>query len=171
MLGYPGPPPPPHWAPPRNTPTGPKKFRWGGGQGLSLNVPHATVCPVGGGGCMWGIFRKPLKGAIWNTLGLHAVLTVCLRFSSFLDGGGLPAASFCQQAATMSSYKFTPRAVASPDAPQKPLVHKRARSQGANWVRVTRHPEKLAEPCMHPQGTPNSVHRRGLFFCQSILGW
>ena len=25
-----------------------------------------TQCPVGGGG-MWGIFGKPLKGAIWNT--------------------------------------------------------------------------------------------------------
>ena len=40
-------------------------------------------------------------------------------------GGGvpvLPAASFCQQAATMSTYKFTRCAVASPDAPQKPLV-------------------------------------------------
>jgi len=49
----------------------------------------------------------------------------------------LLAASFCQQAATMSSYKFTPRAVASPDAPQKPLVRKRARSGGANWERVT----------------------------------
>ena len=33
-----------------------------------------------------GIFGKPLKRAIWNTLGLHAVLTTCLRFLSFLDG-------------------------------------------------------------------------------------
>ena len=31
---------------------------------------------------MWGIFGKPLKWATWNTLGLHAVLTTCLRFSS-----------------------------------------------------------------------------------------
>ena len=37
----------------------------------------------------------------------------------------LLAASFCQQAAAMSAYKFTPRAVASPDAPQKPLVRKK----------------------------------------------
>ena len=42
----------------------------------------------------------------------------------------------------MSSYKFTPRAVASPDAPQKPLVRKRARSGGAEWVQVTQHPAK-----------------------------
>ena len=35
-------------------------------------------------------------------------------------------------------YKFTPRAVASPDAPQQPLVRKRARSGGANWVQVSR---------------------------------
>ena len=32
-------------------------------------------CPKGGG--MWGIFGKPLKRAIWNTLGLHVVLTIC----------------------------------------------------------------------------------------------
>ena len=40
-------------------------------------------CPKGGG--MWGMFGKPLKRAIRNTLGLHVVLTVCLRFLSFLD--------------------------------------------------------------------------------------
>ena len=48
---------------------------------VALFVPD--VCPVGGG--MWGIFGKPLKRAIWNTLGLHAVLTTCLRFSSVSD--------------------------------------------------------------------------------------
>ena len=40
-------------------------------------------CPVGGG--MWVIFGKPLKWAIRNTPGLHAVLTTCLRFLSALD--------------------------------------------------------------------------------------
>ena len=34
---------------------------------------------------MWGIFGKPLKRAIWNTPGLPAVLTTCVRFSSVLD--------------------------------------------------------------------------------------
>ena len=38
----------------------------------------------------------------------------------------------------MSTHKFTQRAVASPDAWQKPLVRKRARSGGATSVRVTR---------------------------------
>ena len=38
----------------------------------------------------------------------------------------------------MSSYKFTQRAVASPDAPQQPLVRKRARFGPANWVQVSR---------------------------------
>ena len=42
-------------------------------------------CPVGGGG-IWGIFEKPLKRAIPNTAGLHAVMMMCLRFSSVLDG-------------------------------------------------------------------------------------
>ena len=44
----------------------------------SLSVPK--------GGGMWGIFRKPSKRAIRNTLGLHVVLTTCLRFLSILDG-------------------------------------------------------------------------------------
>ena len=47
------------------------------------------------------------------------------------------AASFCQQVATMSAHKSTQRAVASPDAPQKPLVRKRARSGGVKWVQVS----------------------------------
>jgi hypothetical protein len=75
--------------------------------------------------------------------GQHAVLTVCLRFSSVLDG--VCAASFCQQATGMSAYKFTQQAVASPDAPQKALVHKKACSGGADWVQVTRHPAKQAK--------------------------
>ena len=57
----------------------------------------------------------------------------------------LLSASICQQAGTMSAYKFTQRAVASPDAPQKPLVRKRARSGGAEWVCVTRRPAKQAK--------------------------
>ena len=48
------------------------------------------------------------------------------------------SACFCRQAVTMSVYKFGPRAVASRDAPRKPLVCKRARSRGANWVQVSR---------------------------------
>ena len=35
---------------------------------------------------MWGIFGKPLKRAIWKPLGLHAVLTKCLRLLSVFDG-------------------------------------------------------------------------------------
>ena len=46
----------------------------------------------------------------------------------------------------MSSYKFTQRAVASPDAPLKPLVRKRARSGGETWVQVTRRPDLEAHP-------------------------
>ena len=87
---------------------------------------------------MWGRFGKPLKRAIWNTLPLHAVLTTCLRFSSVLDG----ACSACCLLLSTGSYhvcKFTPWAVASPDAPQKPLVRKRARSGGAEWMLVARH--------------------------------
>ena len=37
----------------------------------------------------------------------------------------------------MNSHHVLPCSVASPDATQKPLVRKRARSGGANWVQVT----------------------------------
>ena len=49
----------------------------------------------------------------------------------------------------MSTYKFTPQAVASPHAPQKPLVRKRAHSGGAQWVRVQRHEpgSQAKKPC------------------------
>ena len=54
---------------------------------------HGSCCLIcapsvsrGGGGGMWGIFRRPLRRAIWNTPGFNAVLTVCLKFSSVLDG-------------------------------------------------------------------------------------
>ena len=67
-----------------------------------IAVPFVpTVCPVGGG--MWGVFRKPLKRAIWNTLGLHAVLTVCFRFSSFLD---CVCATCCLFLSTSSCHGF-----------------------------------------------------------------
>ena len=92
----------------------------------------------------------------------------------------LLAASFFQQAATTSSYDFTPRAVASPDAPQKPLVRKRARSGGAEWVQVSRHrPGSQAKKasyvpsaatCMHAQGARHSDDRSGKCFCGPVLG-
>ena len=60
----------------------------------------------------------------------------------------------------MCSYKFTPRAVSSRDAPQKSLVGKRARSEGANWVRLTRHPEKQArKPCTAGSQQPACTHK------------
>ena len=53
------------------------------GVNVASFVPAVSTIGVGG---MWGIFGKPLKRAIWNTLSLHGVLTVCSRFLSFLDG-------------------------------------------------------------------------------------
>ena len=88
---------------------------------------------------MWGIFGTPLKGAIQNTPGLHAVLTICLRFLAVLDGACVARCLVLLTGLTMSSYKFTPRAVASHDAPRKPLVRKQARSGGVEWVQVSCH--------------------------------
>ena len=70
----------------------------------------------------------------------------------------------------MSTYKFTPRAVASPDAPQTPLVRKSARSAGAWQPGKKTLYSWFAATCMHPQVTPHSDHRRGRFFCNPIFG-
>ena len=73
-------------------------------QGLVPLLPHLRPLsvPKGGGG-MWGIFGKPLKSAIWNTLGLHAVLRTCLRFLSLLDS---VCASCCLFLSTGSYYVY-----------------------------------------------------------------
>ena len=57
-------------------------------QGWVPLLPHLFPLSVPKGG-MWGVFGKPLKRAIWNTLGLHVVLTTCLGFSSPLDDARL----------------------------------------------------------------------------------
>ena len=87
---------------------------------------------------MWGVFGKPLNTAIWNTQVYMLDSRHVRDFGPFWTMPVLFAASFCQQVAAMSSYKFTPRAVASPDAPQKPLTRKRARSRGVKSVQVSR---------------------------------
>ena len=79
----------------------------------------------------------------------------------------------------MSLHKFTPRAVASPDAPQKPLVRKRARSGGAEWVRFTRHAAKQAEkPRVAGSQQPACTHKEhqilttdGLWAMPLNTGW
>ena len=92
---------------------------------------------------MCGVVGKPLKRAIWNTLGLHAVLTICLRFSSVLDSACVACCLFL----STGSYhvRIQIHAVASPDAPQKLLVRKRARSGDADWVKVTQEPGRQAK--------------------------
>ena len=57
--------------------------------------------------------------------------------------------------------KFTPRAVASPDAPQKPLVRKRACSAGAKWVKVTQDApvRKAKKPCTTVSQQPACTHK------------
>ena len=61
----------------------------------------------------------------------------------------------------MSAYKFTPCAVASPDAPQKPLVRKRARSGRADWVKTAREttPSKAKRPRTAGSQQPACTHK------------
>ena len=99
-----------------------------------------TVCPVLGGVC--GVYSESPWGVLTGTPG-----SLCCTdgmFEIFVLSGRcvcvLPAASFrhvfIQIHTTCCCFQ---------EAPQKPLVHKRARSEGANWARVTRHPEKQAK--------------------------
>ena len=110
----------------------PTRWVFGGRRHCCLIYAHC-VSPGGGGGYV-GYIRKARENGYLEHLG-----SACCTDNMFRPFWTLPvllAACFCQQAATMSAYKFAPRAVASPDAPQKPLVRKRARSGGARWVQV-----------------------------------
>ena len=60
--------------------------QYGAFSGVGAFVVSFVAAEYPVGGAMWGMFRKPLKRAIQNTPGLHAVLTTCLRFLSALDG-------------------------------------------------------------------------------------
>ena len=71
-----------------------------------------------------GCIQKALEKGYLEYPGLHVGPTICLTVCPFWIVPVLLAASFCQQAASMSAYKVMPRVVASPKAPQKPLVWK-----------------------------------------------
>ena len=93
---------------------------------------------------MWGIFGKPSNiPQVRNTPGLHAVLTTYLR--PFWTVPVLLAASFCQQAAPMSAYKFTPRAVASPG----PAPAARVLRGGGGGMGEVRSQENFVMFCTH----------------------
>ena len=91
---------------------------------------------------MWYIWKALEKGYLEHPASACCTDNMFEIFCPFWTMALLLAASFCQQAATMSAYKFTQRVVASPDAPHKPLVCKRARSGAANGVKVTREPAR-----------------------------
>ena len=134
-------------------------------------------CPKGGG--MWGIFGKPLKGAIWNTLGLHAVLTTYWRFLSVLDGACVACCPFLstgsyhvriQIHATCCCF---PRCTTATFGAQKGTlwgcrvgVCDSASCQAGQETPYRR----FAATCLHPQGTRHSVHGRGRCFCNPVLG-
>ena len=95
-----------------------------------------TGCPVHRG--MWHIFGKPLKMAIWNILGLHAELSICLRN---LVRFGQCMICLLPRFVTVLCHAYLQNlqcVVASPNAPRKPLVRKRARSESEEWVKVSR---------------------------------
>ena len=107
---------------------------------VALFVPN--MCPNGGGGGgMWGIFGKPLKRAIWNTLGLHAGLTTCLRFSSVSDRACVACCFFL----STGSYHV------------RIQIHS---TGGGKWVQVSHYePSKKAKkPCTAGLGTVRPLH-------------
>ena len=89
--------------------------------------------PKGGGG-MWGIFGKPLKRAIWNTLGLHVVLIVCLRFLSFLDSACVACWLFLSTDSHHVRIQIHATCCCIPGCTATTFGSQRARSGGATWV-------------------------------------
>ena len=87
---------------------------------------------------MWDIFGNPLKAAIWNTPSVLAVQTTCVRFSSVLDDACVVSRLFLSTGSCHVFIKIHATAIASPDATQKPLTLKTARSGDVKWVQVSR---------------------------------
>ena len=110
---------------------------------------------------MWRIFGKLLKRAIRNTLGLHAVLMVCLKILSFLDTACVACCLFLSTGSHHVCIQIHATCCCVPDAPQKPLVRKRARSGGADCVRVTRErsPSKAKGPRTADLHQPACTHK------------
>ena len=79
-----------------------------------------------------GYIQKALEKAIWNTLGLHAVLTTFGRCLCCL----LPL--FINMQLPCLHTNSRPVLLPPPMHHKKPLVRKRPRSGDANWVKVTR---------------------------------
>ena len=82
---------------------------------------------------MWGIFGKPLKRAIWNTLGLHSVLTTCLRFLSVSDGACVACCLFFSTGAYRSSGSHK-------DHQQKPVL---IRDEKVKWLEFGSTPDPV----------------------------
>ena len=85
-----------------------------------------------------GIFGKPLKRAIWNTLGLHAVLTTCLRFSSILDGARVPCCLFLSTGSYHVYIQIHSTGCCFPGCTTKAFDAQKGSLWGAEWVQVTR---------------------------------
>ena len=111
-------------------------------QGLVPLWSHFCPLSVQLGGYV-GHIRKALEKGYSECPGLHAVLTTCLRFLSALDGGCVACCIFLLTGSHHVLIQI--HTVASPDAPLKPLVRKRARSGGETWVQVTRRPDSRAK--------------------------
>ena len=119
----------------------------------------SAECPVQGGG---GDIRKVLEMGYLE----HPGSAGCTddMFENFVCFGRYvccPLAPFCQQAHTMSAYKFTQQAVASPEAQQKPLERKRASSGGASWAQVSREDpgRKAKKPRTSSSQQPACTHK------------
>ena len=84
---------------------------------------------------MWGISGKPLKRAIWNTPGLLAGLTTCLRFSSVSDGACVACCLFLLTGSCHVLIQIYTTGCCFPGRTTKAFVAQK----GSLWVRVARH--------------------------------
>ena len=92
---------------------------------------------------MWGMFGKPLKRAIWNTPGLHAVLTICLRFSSVLDDACVVCCLFLSPGSCHVFIQIHSTGCCFPRCTTK--AFETWRKPGETWRKVTREPARQAK--------------------------
>ena len=94
---------------------------------------------------MWGIFGKPLKRAIWNTLGLHAVLMTCSRFSSVSDRACVPCCLFLSTGSYHVRIQIHSAGCCFPGCTTKAFRAQKGSLWGCR-VSVPRHPLVIATP-------------------------
>ena len=90
-------------------------------------------------------FRKPVKKAIWNTLGLYAVLTTCLRFSSVLEDACVACCRFLSTGSYHVCKQMHSTCCCFPRCTTEAFGSQKSMLWGETWMKVTGEPVRQAK--------------------------